>query len=215
MRSAILLHLLVFLFVNAGLAVLNLAPVGFDLARPDVPLWFLWVLIPWSVALFGHILVAVLRREPAPAAAPAAPAAPVDRPIRAVRAATVDPGQAGLAGQLLADCRREAGLVLSAVGAVGGVPVDLDDLLRGAVDTAERLAERLQPLYLARREGRAGAVEQVAGVEDRLEELERALKVLRLEAQALTEGADPMRALANPLEALRESILNAAESLAG
>jgi hypothetical protein len=140
---------------------------------------------------------------------------PVPEPARVVRAAPVDPAQAGQAGKLLADCRREAGLVLSAVGATGGVPVDLDDLLRGAVDQAERLAERLQPLYLARRQGRAGAVEQVAGLEDLIENLERALKALRLEAQALGEGVDSMRALASPLEALREAIMGAAEALAG
>ncbi|MFH1467447.1 MAG: hypothetical protein ABIO70_23890 [Pseudomonadota bacterium] len=212
MRSAVLLHLVLFVLANAALVVLNLAPVGFDLSRPDVPLWFLWILVPWSALLLGHALLAAFRREPAPAHAAGAGA---EEPIRAVRTAPVDPAQAGLAGKLLADCRREAGQVLSAVGTAGGVPVDLDDLLRGAVDQAERLAERLQPLYQARQAGKSGAVEQVGRLEDLLEELERALKALRLEAQVLAEGADPMRALANPLEALREAIMGAAEALAG
>jgi len=205
MRSGFSIHFVLFVVVNALFAVLNLAPVDFELSRPGVPLWFLYALVPWSAALLGHAVFTVLARRPAPAASPA-PA-----PARPARAASPEVGQAGA---LLAACRQGAGAILAAAGAHGSVPIDLDDLLRGAVDQAERLAERLGAAYQRRVAGAAGAEAEVARFEGLLVAIERALKILVLEAQVLGEGADTMTALAGPVEALREAILCAAEVLA-
>jgi hypothetical protein len=203
MRFGFLLHLILFLVVNAALAILNLAPVGFDVTRPGVPLWFVYPTAIWGVALLVHAGVALSGRR--------APVGPTPAPARVGRAA---PAEAGQAGALLAGCRQQAGSILAAVGARGPVPVDLDDLLRGGVDQAERLAEHLGAIYQRRLSGDVSAAAEVTRFEGLVEGIERALKVLALEAQVLAEGADPMGALAAPLEALREAILCACETLA-
>lgn len=211
MRFGLLQHSIAFAVVNTGLFVLNLAPVGFDLHRPGVPLWFVYPLAGWGVLLVAHgVLVATgveLRR-----AQPDQPAQPPAEPARPA----VHPAKAGRSGSLLAECRTRSGGVLTAMAAGGGVPVDVDDLLRGALDQAEHINERLGPVYAALVDGDDPAA---AGVRDqleaRLEALHLALEVLRLEAVVLQgQGVDDLAPVAGPLEQLREAILAAAEGLA-
>jgi hypothetical protein len=212
MRFGFPQHLIAFLVVNAALFVLNLAPVDFDLHRPGVPLWFLYPLVGWGVLLVTHgvLLAAGVRFTRSDAAEPAVePQAAAPRPA-------IDPAKAGRAGGLLAECRLRSGQTLSALGALGGAPVDIDDLLRGALDQAEHLAERLAPVYTALADGEtAAAVALRDQLEGCLEALHTALEILRLEAVVLQEsGEADLGTLAGPLEQLREAILCAAEVLA-
>ncbi len=192
-------HLVIYLVSNVLFFLLNAVPVQFDLDRPGVPLWFLYPLVGWGVLLVAHGLLVVLR--PAQPAQPRAPAAP--RP-------QVDPGAGGRAGELLASCRMQAGQVLSALGAVSAVPVEFEELLREAVEQAERLAEILAGLYAAGQD-----IERVDLLEAALGELELALKILRLETGALTPGQDAdMELLDGPLTQLRDGT-EAAAALQG
>ena len=205
-------HLVAFLVVNTALFMLNLAPVGFDFDRPGVPLWFLWPLLGWSVLLIAHgVLLALgvrFTRGDAPPPEPE-PEPEASRPV-------IDPAKAGRAGGLLAECRVRSGQTLSALGALGGVPVDIDDLLRGALDQAEHLAERLAPIYAQLNTGDDPAAAAVRDrLEGRLEALHTSLEILRLEAVVLQEsGGDDLATLSGPLEQLREAILSSAEALA-
>ncbi len=215
MRFGLPQHLILFVVANVALFVLNLAPVDFDLNRPDVPLWFLYPLIGWGVLLLVHgVLVAtgIVGRS-----GPARDPATEPESARAPRPAPIDPSKAGRAGILLADCRREAGQALAALGAVGGVPVDVDDLLRGAISQAEHVAERLAPVYggLASDDANQELEAQRSRLEGALEALELGLKVIRLEAQVLEDGSDEdPAALSGPLEQLRVAIMAAAEAVA-
>ncbi len=216
MRFGFIHHLIAYLVINAGLVVLNLAPVGFDLDRPGVPLWFICPLAGWGVLLVAHgVLVALgiqLRRADAPGPDPT-PEEPAPTPVRRA----VDPSKAGRAGQLLGECRSRSGGVLAALGARGGVPVDIDDLLRGAIDQGEHISERLAPIYQALLDG--DDADQSATrdrLEGALEGIHTALEVLRLEAVVLQEqGSDDLSPLVGPMEQLREAIMTAAEVLAG
>ncbi len=211
MRFGFIQHSILYAVVNAGLFVLNLAPVGFDLDRPGVPLWFVYPLGGWGILLLAHGILGALgiqlRRAEAPALAEPPAAAP--RPV-------VDPSQAGRGGVLLAECRVRSGGVLSAVMALGPVPVDVDDLLRGALDQAEHVTERLTPVYVSLVERRDPAAEaQRDLLEGALEAIHLSLEVLRLEAVVLQgQAVDDLSALAGPLEQLREAIMAAAEALA-
>jgi hypothetical protein len=144
--------------------------------------------------------------------APAADGPPEPAPLRPV----VDPAKIGRAGALLAECRVRAGRILAVLGAVGGVPVDVDDLLRGAMDQAEHLAECLAPVYQALAGGDDPAsAGQRDILEARLEAIHVGLEVLRLEAVVLEEsGSEELSTLQGPLEQLREAILSASEALA-
>ncbi len=213
MRFGLPQHLILYVVVNAALFVLNLAPVGFELGRPDVPLWFVYPLGGWGVLVLVHgVLVALgVVGKPEPAPAPLAP-----EPERPARPTPVDLSKAGKAGTLLAECRREAGQALAALGAVGGVPVDIDDLLRGAISQAEHLAETLGPVYagLAGDDAKPELGARRDALEGALEALEVSLKVIRLEAQVLQdEGNEDLAVLTGPLEQLREAILGAGEVL--
>jgi hypothetical protein len=212
MRFGFPQHLIAFLVVNTALFLLNMAPVGFDFDRPGVPIWFLYPLLGWSVLLIAHgvLLAAGVRftRGDAPAPEPA-PEPEAPRPV-------IDPSKAGRAGGLLAECRVRSGQTLSALGALGGVPVDIDDLLRGALDQAEHLAERLAPTYATLAKGDDAAASQLRDqLEAPLEALHTSLEILRLEAVVLQEsGHTDLATLTGPLEQLREAILSAAEALA-
>jgi len=215
MRFGFLKHLIAYLVVNAGLFVLNLAPVGFEFDRPGVPLWFVYPLAGWGVLLLAHgVLSAMgiqLRRADAPA-----PAEALSPPAVAAPNPPIDPAKAGRAGALMAECRTRSGRVLTALGALGGVPVDVDDMLRGALDQAEHLTERLGPVYLALVDAQdQGVLTQRDLLEGGLAAIHVALEVLRLEAVVLEgEGSQDLSALAGPLEQLREAIMAAAEALA-
>jgi hypothetical protein len=214
MRLRFLHHLIAYVVINVGLVFLNLAPVGFDLHRPGVPLWFVYPLAGWGLLLAAHgVLVLsgvqlVKAGDPGPSVDEPQPR-PTPRP-------EIDPSKAGRAGALLAECRLRAGNVLSALGAVGGVPVDVDDMLRGALDQAEHLTERLAPVYQRLAKGDDLATAQLRDrLEARLESIHVTLEVLRLEAVVLqNDGGEELSTLSGPLEQLREAIMSAAEELA-
>jgi hypothetical protein len=214
MRLRFLHHLVLFLVVNTGLFLLNMAPVGFDFHRPGVPLWFVYPLAGWGLLLAAHggLMISGVQLVKA---GPAAPGSEEPQP-RPTPRPEIDPSKAGRAGTLLAECRLRAGNVLATLGAVGGVPVDVDDMLRGALDQAEHLAERLAPVYRRLSKGDDLATTQLRDrLEARLEALHVTLEVLRLESMVLQDdGSDDLSSLSGPLEQLREAIMSAAEELA-
>ncbi len=214
-------HLVLFAVINGALFLLNMAPVGFDFDRPGVPLWFLYPLLGWGVLLLAHAGLLIfgieLRRSGAPEPQPAATDGPATGASTTGIHQRVDPSLAGRAGALLAECRMRSGQTLSALASRGDVPVDIDDLLRGALDLAEHLAELLGPIYQALAKGDdAEAAAERDELEARLEGLHVGLEILRLEAQVIQEeGAADLSSLTGPQEQLREAIMAAAEATAG
>ena len=217
MRISFPMHLLIYLVGNTGFFLLNALPVGFDLDRQGVPIWFPYPLVVWGVLLGIHGVVALLRRGQAPDSAPAGPQAPVR------------PKVVGKAGELLTACRQEAGQVLTAMGAAGGVPRQMDQVLREAIEQAERITELLSAVYQAAASVQEGAAhegskpeeleraleeldERRVNLEERLDGLVMALKILRLEALALqADEAPDDQALSGPVQQLRLGIAAARE----
>ncbi len=217
MRFGFLHHLVLYAVINTGLFLLNMAPVGFDFDRPGVPKWFLYPLAGWGVLLVAHgVLVALgIQLTRGGAAGPVPPPDP-EASLPTPLMPSIDPAKAGRAGELLAECRLRSGATLAALGAVGGVPGEVDDLLRGALDQAEHLAELLAPVYQALADGddpKAQAAKET--LEGRLEALHLTLEILRLEADVLREqSSSDLAVLGGPLEQLREAVMAAAETLA-
>ena len=213
-RFSFPMHLLIYLVANTGLFLLNALPVGFDLDRQGVPIWFPYPLVIWGILLGIHGVVALLRRGRTPAVAPAGSEARV----------AAQPKVVGKAGELLTACRKEAGQVLTAMGAVGGIPRDVDHVLREAIEQAERITELLGAVYQAAAAAQEGSKPEEleralaeldkrrVNLEERLDGLVMALKILRLEALALQadEGLD-QQALSGPVQQLRLGIAAARE----
>jgi len=196
MQTSFAQHFALFVVGSLLLFLANGIPVGFDLDRQGVTIWFVYPVMIWFFALIGHGVFFGFRRQ---RWSDAEVRVILSTPVALVGPEALRLDAVAMEARALAEVWKDETLSAAATSVVAE-----------AVAGAQQLAERLQHL----RHNGDGSLEQIAlseGIEDTLDELVESLRETRHKAVGLQVAGADVNAQKASLRTLRQHVQLARE----